>query len=479
MDHKSGVFLVITDDTRLLSSLAHMKPRGMSLRIWCPNKASHLQTEVMNVCEILPTRKHRDQLLEIGDILKPQFFTKWHDVQPFCVILALKDIVKHAAVRALILGQLPEAKILTIRLGDSTEQSRKYDNDRELVLTWAELLNRPVKAELRHVQSTHFVNGVRSVLDGGDKIALLLQPDPDPDGLAAALALRTLLGRNKSSTPICAFGRVTRPENLAMIKLLDLDVHTIKPEDLGQFDRVALIDTQPSHLGIELPRIDAVIDHHPERHTFSAAYKDVRPYYGATSTIMTEYLNAAAIPIGQRLATALLYGIKADTLVLNREVIDADLDAFVSLYPKINYNILRRIEKPELPMKFAPILAGALKSMVLQDGVLVSFLGTVEREDLIPQIADFLLQFEDADWVVSAGVYEEQLVMSVRNVGYVKSAGEVVKRIITEQALGLGGGHRTMAKAIIPIAEWKQKFHSTSATSIRSTLLELFCAEAV
>jgi nanoRNase/pAp phosphatase (c-di-AMP/oligoRNAs hydrolase) len=318
---------------------------------------------------------------------------------------------------------------------------------------------------------------VRRALEGGDKIALLLQPDPDPDGLAAALGLRTLLGRNKSSTPICAFGKVTRPENLAMLKLLDLEVHTISPEELASFDRVCLLDTQPPHLAVELPRVDAVIDHHPDRHPFDAEYKDVRPHYGATSTIMTEYLNAAAIPIGQRLATALLYGIKADTLMLNREVIDADLDAFVYLYPKINYNILRRIEKPEIPLRFAPVLANALKSMEIDSGILVSFLGQVEREDLIPQIADFLLQFEDVEWVACAGIFEDQLVICIRNVGYVKGAGDVVKRVIAD--IGLGGGHRTMAKGIIPLSSWKAKYHSVSAQVIRSTLLELFKTEAL
>jgi nanoRNase/pAp phosphatase (c-di-AMP/oligoRNAs hydrolase) len=477
MESKTGVFLVVTDDNGLVSTLAHTKPRGMQMKVWCPNKVCHLQTEVLEACAGISSSKGAESIVAKGDILNPNFFAKWIGVSPFCVVLALKDIVKHAAVRALILGQLPDAKILTLRFGGPPEMPRKFDNDRELVLSWGELLGRPIKAELRHIQSTHCVNGVRRALEGGDKIALLLQPDPDPDGLAAALALRTLLGRNKSSTPICAFGKVTRPENLAMIKLLDLDVHTITPDELAGFDRVGLLDTQPSHLGVELPRVDAVIDHHPERHVFKAEYKDVRPHYGATSTIMTEYLNAAAIPIGQRLATALLYGIKADTLILNREVIDADLDAFVSLYPKINYNILRRIEKPELPLRFAPILAAALKSMEIDHGILVSFLGPVEREDLIPQIADFLLQFEDAEWVACAGIFEEQIVVSIRNVGYVKSAGEVVKRIISD--FGLGGGHRTMAKAIIPLSAWKSRYHSVSANVIRSTLLELFKAEAL
>ena len=477
MEQKSGVFLVVTDDSGLVSALAHVRVRGMQVRVWCPSKPSQFQSDLLQACGGLSGARTGDDLLVKGDCESPQFFERWQGVSPFCVVLALKERDKHNGVRSLVLDMVPGAKILSLKFDGDTEGHRSFDNERELVLSWSELLGRPLKAELRHLQSTYLVNGVRRALEGGDKIALLLQPDPDPDGLAAALALRTLLGRNKSSTPICAFGRVTRPENLAMLKLLDLEVHTIPLGELSQFDRIVMLDTQPPHLGVELPRVDAVIDHHPDRHPFKAEYKDVRPHYGATSTIMTEYLNAAAVPIGQRLATALLYGIKADTLMLNREVIDADLDAFVYLYPKINYNILRRIEKPELPLKFAPVLASALRSIAVENGILVSFLGAVEREDLIPQIADFLLQFEDAEWVVCAGIFEEQLVVSIRNVGYVKGAGEVVKRVVAD--MGLGGGHRTMAKGIIPLAAWKARYRSTSGQTIRTRLLELFKAQAL
>ena len=161
---------------------------------------------------------------------------------------------------------------------------------------------------------------------------------------------------------------------------------------------------------------------------------------------------------------------------LNREVIDADLYAFVSLYPDINYNLLRRMEKPELPMRFAPVLANALLNMAFQDKILVSFIGNVEREDLIPQVADFMLQFENIEWVVCVGIFENNIVMSVRNVGYVKNAGDVVRRILN--GIGSGGGHRTMAKAIFPVAGWKDKFGSITEENIRSTVLNLFLEEA-
>lgn len=474
MKFRFGLFLVICDDPELASTLTHIQ-QDLDIHVWVPNKSSHLQSSLIEACEDAAD----DQLLVKGDITKPAFFHQWRQYNPICIVLSIKDTEKYLLVRENILNELPEARILTLQIGHPTEIPRKLiDNDRELMLSWTELLRRPISAELRHIESTHRVKKIRDILDEGDRIALLIQPDPDPDGIASALALRTLLGRNKVSTPIVSFGKVTRPENMAMLKLLDLEVLTIDPDDLDSFDRVAMLDTQPSHFAFPLKRVDVIIDHHPMLEPYPGIpYVDVRVRYGATSTILTEYLRAGAMHIGQRLATALLYGIKADTLHLNREVIEADLYAFMSLYPYINYNLLRRMEKPELPLQFASLLSHSLVTMEHQNGILVSFLGEVIREDLIPQIADFLLQFEGMEWVVCSGVFEGNMVVSIRNVGYVKSAGDVVKRIVNGWAQG--GGHRSMAKAVFPLEEWQNRYGPATNQSVQKTLLDLFLKEVI
>ena len=474
MNSRFGLFLVLCDDPELASTLTHIQ-QEMDIRVWVPNKQGQLQSALIDACEDAADTK----TLVKGDITKPLFFKQWENYHPICVVLSLKDGEKYNVVRENILRELPEARILSLQIGHPEEMPRKLaDNDRELMLSWTELLSQPIQAELRHVETTHKVHKVQSILDDADKIALLLQPDPDPDGIASALALRSLLGRNKVSTPIVSFGKVTRPENIAMLKLLDLEVITLKPEELSQFDKIALLDTQPAHFPFPLPRVDVIIDHHPIVGNYNdIPYVDIRSKYGATSTIMTEYLRGMAFNIGQRLATALLYGIKSDTLHLNREVIDADLYAFTSLYPLINYNLLRRMEKPEIPLKFARNLAHALQTMENKETILVSSLGKVEREDLIPQIADFLLQFEGMEWVICVGIFNESIILSVRNVGYVKNAGDVVKRIVHGWAQG--GGHRSMAKGIFPIEEWKKRYGSISDENIRATVLEMFVKEAL
>src|SRR5262249_57254772 len=112
--------------------------------------------------------------------------------------------------------------------------------------------------------------------------------------------------------------------------------------------RVAMVDVQPSFLEERFDEVDLVIDHHPVERPIHALIKDVRPSYGATSTILVEYLRALDVKITQRLATALVYGIKADTLGLERGGSKADLDAFAFVYMLAHHHVLRRIERPEL-----------------------------------------------------------------------------------------------------------------------------------
>jgi nanoRNase/pAp phosphatase (c-di-AMP/oligoRNAs hydrolase) len=316
---------------------------------------------------------------------------------------------------------------------------------------------------------------LRDVVSGSDRVALLLQDDPDPDGIASAIAMRTVLGRNRATTPLFSFGQTTRAENLAMLRLLDVQIEAADEETLRTFPCIALLDVQPAYFAERLGHAHIVIDHHPRCAPVDTEYCDLRPQYGATSTILTEYLEACGADVSQRLATALLYGIKSDTLMLNRETGPADLRAFMSLYPLTNYNVLRRIERPELPLSFADFLARVLPRINKRNGLLTLHVGHIERESAIPQLADFCLQFENTEWVVVAGKWQGDLVMSVRNPGYVRSAGDVVRKLFTPT--GRAGGHRSMAKAVVPLRRWRKAFGSTQDRAIAERIDELFWRE--
>jgi nanoRNase/pAp phosphatase (c-di-AMP/oligoRNAs hydrolase) len=372
-----------------------------------------------------------------------------------------------AAILRALRTAAPRAPVLVL-LGEDGVADAKLPGVTTLPV--AALAERVLQPELERAALRMRLDRLRAHFTSVDRLLILMQDDPDPDAIASALALRAVLGRTKTSAPIATFGRVTRPENLAMVNLLEIDLEEIGPRDVGGFDALAMVDVQPSFFEEAIGDVDLVIDHHPEEVPVRAVIKDVRPSYGATSTILTEYLRAAEVKISQKLATALLYGIKSDTQHLERGGTRADMEAFAFLYLLANHNLLRRIERPALPNAALDVMGQAIARRQLVNGVLFSHLGPVARADLVPQFADLFLQVEGAEWSVVSGVVGSELHISVRNVGYVKSAGEVVRHAFGD--VGGAGGHRAMAKAVIRLKDWRARTGDSGAETTRRAIVE-------
>jgi len=77
------------------------------------------------------------------------------------------------------------------------------------------------------------------------------------------------------------------------------------------------------------------------------------------------------------------------------------------------------------------------------------------------------------EWSVVSGVVDADVHVSVSNVGYVRAAGEVVRQAFG--ALGSAGGHRSMAKAVIPIRKWAADT-STDETMSRDIIARFLAA---
>jgi nanoRNase/pAp phosphatase (c-di-AMP/oligoRNAs hydrolase) len=405
-----------------------------------------------------------------GDLEKEETYQKSHFEHVNQVILFLRDLELRVRVYLLLRSLNPELPILSLSSERETAGGHKDPLLRQIPLE--DIFQEFCAPQLLDTFNRQKVDRIRSLFREKDKIHILLQHDPDPDAIGSALALRELLGRNRATTPIVTFGEVTRPENIAMIRLLDIQIDRITYDDLHREGaRLALVDVQPPYFGLSLGRVDLVVDHHPKRIPFTARFTDLRPHYGATSTIFTEYLRAAGMEPSQRLATALLYGIKSDTLFLERGSHLADLEAFTFLYPFANRAMITRMERPALPREDLEALGRALSRLQLENGVAVLHMGEITREDVIPQMAEFCLQIEGVEWGVASGLCEGRVVISVRNVGYVKSAGEILKRLFDE--IGSAGGHRSMAKAVVPVERFKEHFGEVSERVIRDAMVRL------
>ncbi len=278
---------------------------------------------------------------------------------------------------------------------------------------------------------------------------LLILINADPDAMASAMALKRLLWRQVSLTSISHVNKITRPDNLAMIRLLKLDMFPFHKVDPKEFTRFAILDSQPCHHeSFEGIHFDVIIDHHPTTEP-KAPFVDIRPDYGATSTIMTQYLRAAKIKPSVRLATGLFYGIKTDTMNFARKALVEDVNAFQFLFRHVNVHMARRIEQAEITLDSLKYYRTALEERRVRKQRLHVHLGTVTNPDICVSIADFFMGIHDIAWAVVSGIYQGRLIIIVRNDGIRKDAGKLLGKIFGH--LGNAGGHKAMARAEIPV----------------------------
>ena len=283
----------------------------------------------------------------------------------------------------------------------------------------------------------------------------LIMINADPDALASALALKRILSHRVMDVGIAHINEVRRPDNLAMIHYLRIPTRRLTPNLAVQFDRFALVDSQPGHNpAFDDYNFSIVLDHHPvsKEHPVLADFKEIKVEYGSNSTLLTEYLYNMNIRPGKLLATALLYGIKNDTQSFEREFCDVDVRAFRYLSKFSNPMLLRKIVRSEFRLEWLSYFSKAFQCIrFLKNGFYI-FMDEVENPDILVVLADFFMRVHEIAWTGVAGVYGDDLVIILRGDGSsrgMSNVGRLASTIFSD--VGSAGGHVAMARAEIPL----------------------------
>jgi nanoRNase/pAp phosphatase (c-di-AMP/oligoRNAs hydrolase) len=302
---------------------------------------------------------------------------------------------------------------------------------------------------------TEILNKLQQALDGHSQLLIIPHNDPDPDAIAAAVALRYLvIEKYAIEARIVYHGIIGRAENKALVRYLNHPLHRAEGNVIRQSVPIALVDTQPGAGNNPLPNdISAtiVIDHHQWREKSSKAdFVDVRPEIGASATILTEYLRSARLDIPSSLATALFYGIKTDTMGLGRGASRNDTEAYFYLQPRVDVEALVQIERAQVPVAYFKSLTAAMQAAHLYgDDLVISYIGNLKYPDMGAEMADLLLRLQGIKWVICMGVFQDDFILSVRSRSRRIGAGTLVQRIVGNR--GTAGGHGTMAGGQIRI----------------------------
>ncbi len=274
---------------------------------------------------------------------------------------------------------------------------------------------------------------------------VLIMINADPDAIASAMAVKRLLWRKVAEVTISHINIVKRPDNIAMLDRLNVNPVHVSNIEKSRYNKFIIVDSQPSHHeDFGQFSFDVVIDHHPVTR-LSAGFIDIRPQYGATASIMTEYIKAAKIKPSVKLATGLFYAIKTDTDTFKRKAVMEDVRAFQFNFKHANLHLERRIEQAEIQPSFLKYFQKAIEEKKIRRKRLFVHLGKVENPDICVLVADFFMRLNTINWSIISGIYKQTLIIIFRNDGLRKNAGKVAK--LGFGKLGSAGGHKSLARA--------------------------------
>ncbi|WP_209477304.1 DHH family phosphoesterase [Thermococcus stetteri] len=305
---------------------------------------------------------------------------------------------------------------------------------------------------------------LRELKESSDTLGIVMHDNPDPDSIASAMALSLIAQTLGFKTKIFHGGDITHHENRAFVNLLGIELTKVSrgSYEIKRMPFLALVDCQPNgNLTIleesDMEKIKIVIDHHQILQHLSDllpddAFIDIRSEVNSASSILTEYLRGMNYSLSPALATALFYGIYVDTKKFSK-LSPVDLKAIEFLAGKVDYEILDKIEHPDISTETAEILAKAILNRRMYKNVVISNVGFIKNRDALAEAADFLLRLEGITTVLVFGIVDDYIEMSARTRDVRVNIGKVMKDAFGE--IGSGGGHARAGGARIPLGLFK------------------------
>lgn len=273
---------------------------------------------------------------------------------------------------------------------------------------------------------------------------------PDPDAIASAFGLQKLLGAYGVESRLCYDGKIDKLSASKMLSAFRMEMSPYESliADMKETDRIICVDTQ-KHAGNVTDFIGdevACIDHHPTFVPVEYKYQDIR-MTGACATLIAEYYALSGIAPDRDVATALLYGLKMDTLNLTRNVTALDIEMLGYLFPYCDPDTLADLERNNMEFTDLKAYGAAIENIELYDKVGISYVPFTCPAALVAILSDFILALVEVEVAIVASFREDGIKLSVRSEDPEVHAGNLLHKALL--GIGNGGGHATMGGGFI------------------------------
>jgi len=343
-------------------------------------------------------------------------------------------------------------QFIIVRASDPVSEDELTEAGADVVITPSQVIAESALRALETGELEYKAQQLAELLRtaGDGTLAIITHDNPDPDSIASAVALQAIAEAHDVNADILYDGDIGHQENRAFVNLLGIELLPLADvESLDDYALVALVDHMKSgDIGLETG-VDIFIDHYEPESEYGAEFMDVRPNVSSTSTILTKYIQEFDLSPGEAVATALLYGIRAETLDFKRDTTPADLTAAAYLYPFANHDTLEQVESPSMSPETLDVLAEAIQNRQVQGSHLVSNAGFIRDRDALAQAAQHLLNLEGITTTAVFGIADDTIYLAARSKDIRINIGNVLGDAYG--AIGETGGHSTQGSVEIPL----------------------------
>ncbi len=426
------------------------------------NVIEELESETRSILVVDKDEKRVKDLLDqnydavTGDIKNPALFDTLR-VPKVAFVLSNEKDSNLAAVQA-IKARYPDTEVIA-RAMDPLSQSALEAAGAEYVIYPQEVVAKAAVHQIRRLHVTRIAQRLYSLLESWEGVlGIVTHNNPDPDAISSAMALaaiaRTASDR-RLQTRILYDGNIGHQENRAFVNLLDIRMEKCTAQQLKECRYLALVDASAPGVNNNIPHgtpVNIVIDHHraDDEAVAAAEFVDIRPGMGATASILTQYLQDLDVPVDRKVATGLMYGIRADTRDFRRNVTPQDLNYVAFLLPLADNDLLDKIMSPSISKETLDVLGKAIQNRVIRSGYLFSNVGYIRNRDALPQAADYLINLEGVNTALIYGIGDTGIILIARSRDVRINLGTVLAEAFGE--IGDAGGHPNMAAAVIPLS---------------------------
>lgn len=296
------------------------------------------------------------------------------------------------------------------------------------------------------------VTSIRQLIDicKGHRVYIQTHNFPDPDAIASAFGLQKLFAQFQIPATICYAGKIDKLSAAKMLDTFGIEMYSydVLKDTMQETDYIICVDSQKNagnildFIGDEV----ACIDHHPIFVQTEYLYQDIRQT-GACATLIAEYFQRCGITPDGDTATALLYGLKMDTLQFSRGVTELDIAMFGYLNPLCDAEKMKHLERNNMEYTDLRAYGEAIESIELYEKVGISYVSFSCPDALIGMLADFILDLQEVEVAIVSSMRADGIKISVRSEDATVHAGELIREAL--RGIGDGGGHASMAGGLI------------------------------